>query len=163
LIRDAAYGALAKATRAELHERFADWLQTHDGDVVELDELLGYHLEQAYSYRRQLGLPADEKDADLGGRAAAYLETSGHRAAVRGDAPATARFLERAAALLPAEDPRRLTLLASLSGALIEEGAWDRARDVASEAAATARRVGDRTAAAHAGGRLAYLELHTDP
>jgi class 3 adenylate cyclase len=163
LIRDAAYGALAKATRAELHERFADWLQTHDGEVVELDELLGYHLEQAYSYRRQLGLPADEKDADLGARAASYLETSGHRAAVRGDAPAAARFLERAAALLPTEDPRRLTLLASLSGALIEEGAWDRARDVASEAAATARRVGDRTAAAHAGVRLAYLDLHTDP
>ena len=62
LIRDAAYEALAKATRAEMHERFAGWLQTHGGDLVELDEILGYHLEQAYSYRRQLGLPEDEKD-----------------------------------------------------------------------------------------------------
>ncbi len=30
LIRDAAYESLPKATRAELHERFADWLATHD-------------------------------------------------------------------------------------------------------------------------------------
>ena len=30
LIRDAAYESLPKATRAELHERFADWLATHE-------------------------------------------------------------------------------------------------------------------------------------
>ena len=55
LIRDAAYDALPKATRAELHERFADWLEEHGADLVELDEILGYHLEQAYRYRRELG------------------------------------------------------------------------------------------------------------
>ena len=47
LIRDAAYDALPKATRAELHERFAAWLAGHGGDLIELDEILGYHLEQA--------------------------------------------------------------------------------------------------------------------
>ena len=163
LIRDAAYEALAKATRAELHERFAGWLQTHGGDLVELDEILGYHLEQAYSYRRQLGLLEDEKDVLLGTRAAACLGASGRRAAVRGDAPAAARFLERAAALLPTEDPRRLELLTSLGGALIESAAWDRARDVLSEAEATAQRVGDRGAAAHARVRLVFLDIHTNP
>jgi predicted ATPase len=45
LIRDAAYDALPKATRADLHERFADWLEKHGQDLVELDEILGYHLE----------------------------------------------------------------------------------------------------------------------
>ena len=47
LIRDAAYDALPKAARAELHERFAVWLEEHGAGLVELDETLGYHLEQA--------------------------------------------------------------------------------------------------------------------
>ena len=36
LIRDTAYDALPKATRAELHERFADWLEQHGIQLVEL-------------------------------------------------------------------------------------------------------------------------------
>ena len=52
LIRDAAYESLPKATRAELHEQFADWLSTHD--LVEGDEIVGYHLEQAHRYRAEL-------------------------------------------------------------------------------------------------------------
>ena len=55
LIRDAAYEALPKATRAELHELFADWLAEHGTELVELDEILGYHLEQAHRYRTELG------------------------------------------------------------------------------------------------------------
>ncbi|HXH96859.1 MAG TPA: adenylate/guanylate cyclase domain-containing protein, partial [Gaiellaceae bacterium] len=46
LIRDAAYGSLPKETRADLHERFADWLDAH-ATLVEQDEIVGYHLEQA--------------------------------------------------------------------------------------------------------------------
>ena len=53
LIRDAAYDALPKAARAELHERFADWLEQRGGELVELDEILGYHLEQASRYKRR--------------------------------------------------------------------------------------------------------------
>ena len=55
LIRDAAYDALPKAMRAELHERFASWLRDHGTEFVELDEIVGYHLEQAARYRRELG------------------------------------------------------------------------------------------------------------
>ena len=51
LIRDAAYAGIPKRTRADLHERFAGWLELHDGE----DELVGYHLEQAYRYRDELG------------------------------------------------------------------------------------------------------------
>jgi class 3 adenylate cyclase len=51
LIRDAAYESLPKATRAELHERFADWLTGHD--LIEQDEILGYHLGQAHRYGRR--------------------------------------------------------------------------------------------------------------
>jgi class 3 adenylate cyclase/tetratricopeptide (TPR) repeat protein len=61
LIRDAAYDALPKAVRAELHERFANWLEERGaGFVVELDELLAHHLERAYGYRLELGA-GDEK------------------------------------------------------------------------------------------------------
>ena len=68
LIRDAAYDALPKATRAELHERFASWLEQHGTELVELDEILGYHLEQACRYRAELGTP---DDGDPGRRGAA--------------------------------------------------------------------------------------------
>ena len=57
LIRDAAYGALPKATRAELHERFAAWLEQRGDDLVELDEIVGFHLEQAARYKAELGQP----------------------------------------------------------------------------------------------------------
>ena len=59
LIRDAAYDALPKATRAELHERLASWLEQHGTELVELDEIVGYHLEQACRYRAELGMPDD--------------------------------------------------------------------------------------------------------
>ena len=55
LIRDAAYEGLAKADRAELHERFADWLEAFAGDrIMEVREILGYHLQLAYRYRTEL-------------------------------------------------------------------------------------------------------------
>ena len=55
LIRDAAYEALPKAERAVLHERFADWLEATAGDrLTELEEIVGYHLEQAHRYRIEL-------------------------------------------------------------------------------------------------------------
>ncbi|MDX6516871.1 MAG: hypothetical protein QOH73_2537, partial [Gaiellaceae bacterium] len=75
LIRDAAYEALPKATRVELHERFADWLDQRPADVVELDEIVGYHLEQAASFRAELGQP----DERLSLRAAARLATAARR------------------------------------------------------------------------------------
>jgi class 3 adenylate cyclase/tetratricopeptide (TPR) repeat protein len=75
LIRDAAYDALPKATRAELHERFAGWLDEHGADLVELDEIIGYHLEQAARFRVELGTP----DAELSLRAAKRLAKAGRR------------------------------------------------------------------------------------
>ena len=79
LIRDAAYDALPKATRAELHERFADWLEERGGELVELDELLGYHLEQAAALcRPSSGSPI----AELAERAAERLAAAGRRALV---------------------------------------------------------------------------------
>ena len=98
LIRDAAYDALPKATRAELHRRFAAWLEEHGAALIELDELLGYHLEQAWRYRNELGLNAnDELTAAARGRLAA----AGRRARLRGDERAAVSLLERASVLVP--------------------------------------------------------------
>jgi hypothetical protein len=79
LIRDAAYDALPKAVRADLHERFADWLKDRASDLVELDEILGHHLEQAARYNAELGHP----DSALAERAAERLATAGRRARPR--------------------------------------------------------------------------------
>jgi len=92
LIRDAAYDALPKATRAELHRRFAAWLAQHGEELVELDEILGYHLEQAARYLDELG----QTDAELALAAGDRLAVAGRRALARGDFRASAGLLERA-------------------------------------------------------------------
>jgi class 3 adenylate cyclase/tetratricopeptide (TPR) repeat protein len=103
LIRDAAYDGLPKAARAELHERFAAWLESHGEELIELDEILGYHLEQAHGYRVELGLDGPETEA-LARRAAARLAAAAERAALRQDAPASLALYERTVQLSP-DDP----------------------------------------------------------
>jgi class 3 adenylate cyclase/tetratricopeptide (TPR) repeat protein len=104
LMRDAAYQSLPKAERAELHEQFADWLTEHGVELVELDELLGYHLEQAYRYRRELG-QTDAHGRALATEAGERLKVAGRRAIERHDHRAALALLERAADLLPDELP----------------------------------------------------------
>jgi predicted ATPase len=96
LIRDAAYDALPKAVRAELHERLADWLEERRDGLVELDELVGHHLEQAARYKQELGRP----DATLTRRAGERVAAAGRRALWRGDNRAAAGLLERALSLI---------------------------------------------------------------
>ena len=77
LIRDAAYQSMPKQARADMHERFADWLEQGVGPGVgDLDELIGYHLEQAYRYRSEIG-PSSAQLDDLRTRAAARLASAG--------------------------------------------------------------------------------------
>jgi class 3 adenylate cyclase/tetratricopeptide (TPR) repeat protein len=122
LIRDAAYDALPKETRAELHERFATWLQRNGQELIEFDEVLGFHLEQAALYLRQLGRPNPELER----RAGRALGAAGSSAAARTDAPGSLNLFRRALALLPAGDERRAeTLLDQLlmleSAGLVDE------------------------------------------
>ena len=79
---------LAKTDRAELHERFADWFEDGGRDVVELDELLGYHLEQAARWKQELGQPDPAlADARARGSRPAVAAPSG-AATERGRRPA---------------------------------------------------------------------------
>ena len=99
LIRDAAYAGLTKAERAELHERFADFRARTAADrLIEYEEIIGYHLEQATRHRQQLGLD-DEQTRALAGRAAQMLGAAGIRAIRRGDALTSSRLLERCQAV----------------------------------------------------------------
>ncbi|MEP7379305.1 MAG: adenylate/guanylate cyclase domain-containing protein [Chloroflexota bacterium] len=101
LIRDAAYDGLPKSERAELHEKFADWLERLAGErLTEYEEIVGHHLEQAHRYRIELGA-SREPLARLAERAGEHLAHSGERALDRGDMYSSADLLRRATALLP--------------------------------------------------------------
>src|SRR5439155_15304188 len=143
LIRDAAYDALPKASRAELHERFAIWLEQHGVEVVELAELLGYHLEQACRYRAELGTP---DDGTLAAAARGRLTAGGHRAYLRQDYAAAVSLLERAAALVPPGE-LDVALEVDIVDSLFQTGKGDdalrRADSLAERASAAGDRVGE--------------------
>jgi class 3 adenylate cyclase/tetratricopeptide (TPR) repeat protein len=114
LIRDAAYVGIPKSVRAELHERFAGWLEGILGDrVAEYQEILGYHLEHAHRLWTELGMDGEVPDR-IAAAAAAHLGESGRRAGARGDIGAANDLLRRAADLLPELDGRRVELLIEL-------------------------------------------------
>jgi class 3 adenylate cyclase/tetratricopeptide (TPR) repeat protein len=95
LIRDAAYDALPKAVRADLHQRFAEWLSIHGSDLVEIEEIVGYHLERAVQLLAELGRP----DPVLAEVAMGRLATAGRRALWQGDRRSAGSLLQRALAL----------------------------------------------------------------
>jgi predicted ATPase/class 3 adenylate cyclase len=141
LIRDAAYRQMPKAARADLHERFARWLEgASDLLTAEQEEILGYHLEQAFHYRQELGVT----DTALGVRAGERLGNAGRRAIDRGDLPAAVSLLTRAIALLPDSQGERRELLPRLAGALMGTGDFPRAERVLNEALEAARAADDR-------------------
>ncbi len=124
LIRDAAYDGIPKSTRADLHERVAARLETHAAG----DALVGYHLEQAFRLRQELGSP----DAELGARAGRLLRAAGQESFGRTDLPATVSLLERARELLPPDEAAQL--LPKLGEALFEAGRFTEADEVLAEA-----------------------------
>jgi class 3 adenylate cyclase/tetratricopeptide (TPR) repeat protein len=142
LIRDAAYEALPKAVRADLHERFAAWLEQHGDELVELDEILGYHLEQAARYLAELGQDGRELALAAGDR----LGAAGRGGFWRGDSRSATGLLERALSLTR---PYRLDL--RLEVALAEALYWTDvagAIAVADTAAERASAAGDTAGAA---------------
>ena len=158
LIRDAAYDALPKATRGELHERFADWLEGHSAELVEVDEIVGYHLEQAYHYRAELG----DADDDVARRAAARLSAAGHRSLAIGDGTAAAKLLGRAAALVEPGGREGAELLLDLGTANAYCGDLQLAQAQRAAAVDLARAAGDRVLELRAVCELSQLRAITD-
>lgn len=125
LIQEAAYGAMPKEVRAELHVRVADWA-TELALGPELDELVGYHLERAYRYREEIG-QRDARTDEIGWRAGELLGRAGRRAFARDDMPAAVKLLDRALALVTKDEPAYPALLHELSASLFAVGEVARA------------------------------------
>jgi class 3 adenylate cyclase/tetratricopeptide (TPR) repeat protein len=163
LIREAAYESLSKAVRADLHERFADWLQALAGErTAEYEELLGYHLEQAFLYSAELAR-VDDRVRRIGLRAGERLATAGRRALARGDVSASVNLLSRAAAVLPDDDENKLTLLPELGVALRESGDLARAEAVLRDAVERAELAPNRIVELSARTERAALHLLSAP
>ena len=150
LIRDSAYQAIPKERRAELHEGFADWIAHVGGErAEEADEIMGYHLEQAFRYREALG-PLDEDALELGRRASQRLTAAGRRALARHDARAVINLLGRAESLLDPSSAARVSLLPDLAIALWNGGQVDEAKAIVEEARVRAEELGMPELAMHA-------------
>ena len=133
LIRDAAYDGLPKSMRADLHERFAWWLAEHGLDIVELDEIVGYHLEQACRYRAELGEPVDVK---LAAAARERLVGAARKALLRSDEHAAVNLLRGAASVT--DQPLDLAAQVDLLDALFFTGRMREAYELAGAEAAAA-------------------------
>ena len=149
LIRDAAYHGLAKQTRSELHERFAGWLERVAAErPIEYEEIIAYHLEQAYRYRIELG-PPDAAATELAKRSGTLLARACRRAEARGDIAATVDLLQRAVNLLPQGAERRL-LVAQVAPNILLAGDGPRAESLLNDVVAESEAAGDERAAAWA-------------
>jgi class 3 adenylate cyclase/tetratricopeptide (TPR) repeat protein len=160
LIQDAAYEAIPKTQRADLHERFADWIERVAGDAVaEQEEIVAYHLEQAHAYLTELG-PANAHSESVGRRAALRLAAAGRRAAARGDQPAAVSLLSRAASVGPDRGVERAWTLYHLGVELQEAGDEPAALAALDEAVRLAESADDRSLGWRA--RIARTEVQTE-
>jgi len=163
LIRDVAYESLPKKIRADLHARFASWVERRSGErAVEYEEIVGYHAERAHRYLAELG-PVDERGAALAALAAERLTSAGVRSFDRGDMPSASSLLARAVALLPDQDPRQLELLQSLAVSLEEMGRFEEADAVFERAMEGGRAIGDRRIELRAATRYRFTWMLRSP
>ena len=163
LIQEAVYRSIPKSLRAELHHRYADWLEVSvSNSFPARTEILGYHLEQSVRYRTELW-PADPESAALSHRAAGHLETAGVAAHDRGDDVAAVNLLDRTAALLPGDDPVLGRLYTTLGTALIEAGHFEKAKAALYHAQRITAANGDERQHAHARVEALLLHLNMNP
>jgi len=158
LIRDAAYDALPKAVRSDLHGLFASWLGDRGRGLIQLDELLGYHLEQSVRYRDQLGMPTEN---ELREQARQHLTAAGRTAFAREDHVAAISLLERAVGLRP--EPPDVGLELELVLALARGGRFVDALARADALAERAAAVGNHAGVLAARIQAVVLRAHLEP
>jgi tetratricopeptide (TPR) repeat protein len=132
LVRDVAYRGLPKAERAELHELAASVLERRDG----LDEIVGYHFEQAHRYRTELARK-DQHTAELATAGGERLGEAGMRAWRRADLSAALNLLGRATTLLPPGHAARAELQCELGLAFRMRGDIEAAEPILEDASRT--------------------------
>jgi class 3 adenylate cyclase/tetratricopeptide (TPR) repeat protein len=163
LVRDAAYDLLPKRRRADLHVAYAEWLRGRAERGSAADEIVGYHLEQAYDYRSQLGRAGDDRHRDLAVQASEHLSHAGRRALSMGDRGGASNLLERAAVLRPRTEPGRPALLIDLGGVYRELGRFRESEAVLREARSLAVDAGDGALEARAQVARLVSRLQVDP
>ncbi|WP_284619234.1 AAA family ATPase [Aquabacterium humicola] len=145
LLRETVYHSMLKRTRADLHIAFVRWADALDPDgdrAFEHQEVLGFHLEQASRFLRELG-PLDEAGHAVAADAARRLGDAGRRAYLRGDMHAATNLFQRAGNLVPPLDAGRLARLPLLAECLVDSGDFDAASAVLDEAVAGGEQLGD--------------------
>ena len=166
LIRDVAYASMPKELRADLHARLAAWLEARAGaHLIGHEEIVGYHLEQAYLAHAELGrVTEDARAAALkGGR---LLGHAGRRALDRGEPQTAAALVERACRLLELEPRERAGFLIDLGAALRGAGALDAADTALTEAIEEARRHDDAPTGLRAEierARVSFMRTRPEP
>jgi tetratricopeptide (TPR) repeat protein len=145
LIQLAAYQSMTRDDRARLHQQFADWLEADASEPPpELDELVGYHLEQAIQHRRASGV-IEAAQSGLAARAGARLASAAERALRRYDLTAAENLLSRARSLLPSDHPRQPVVTQRLAEAYLVLGRHTQAQELLLELMEAARAGGDRS------------------
>ena len=153
MIRDTAYDGYSSARGQTSTSGSSPWADGVNRDrEAEFEEILGYHLEQAWIYLSELG-PLDDQGLTIGADGSRRLASAGRRAFVRGDISAAAALLGRAAALLPNDDTERLQLLPEHGEALLMTGRFEEA------SAALAEAIESTTVAPAAAARASLVRL----
>jgi class 3 adenylate cyclase len=155
LMHEAAYRRVAKQARADLHERYAEWLSRSGSPRADdAEALIGHHLEAAYRYSTELR--QTERARTLARQAGERLAAAGRRVVGRDDAAAVP-LLARAVALLSDNDAIRRDALLDQAAAAGGTGDATWAAQVYAEALEMARSAGDERRATHA--LLGQLEV----
>jgi class 3 adenylate cyclase len=123
LVRDAAYDAMAKSRRAELHEAFADSLEPGDEAGGETG-FVAHHLEQAARLRRELGVRGPRAEA-LVDRAVRTLLVAADQARDGERHSEGLAYLRRALGLHPIASAVRRRILARLAFRQYEQYQFD--------------------------------------
>jgi class 3 adenylate cyclase/tetratricopeptide (TPR) repeat protein len=150
LVRDVAYGQIARADRAEKHRGVAEWIEGL-GRPEDHAEMLAHHWQAAYELARAAGVEAP----GLADRARVALREAGDRAAALNAYPTAEKYYAEALALWPDGDPERPDLLFRRARSLHLTGD-DRRQAALEEARDALIAVGEAEPAAEAEAFLAH-------
>ncbi len=151
LVRDVAYGQIARGDRAEKHRHTAEWIESL-GRPEDHAEMLAHHWRSAL----ELAHAAGQDTADLETHARMALRGAGDRAFAVNAYPSAAAYFDDALVLWPEHDEERPQLLYSRAQALFITGD-ERAAESLEGARDALVESGDRETAAEAEAFLAQM------
>jgi class 3 adenylate cyclase/tetratricopeptide (TPR) repeat protein len=155
LVRDVAYGQIARGSRANKHRAVAEWLELVAGDPRDRPELLAYHYEQALDLAKSSGMPLDGLEDRLRGA----LLAAGDRT-MSLDVGRAAGYYERALEAMRGDDPQRPRALTGFADAAVQAGRFSEAEDAYNDAIDAFRAAGEGLRAGDAMRKLSNLLWH---